>query len=354
MSGRNDWELTIATPEDSLGIQKVFDDGDFKGDISVKYSRAPDPYRSFQNDGEHIVMSILKDTITSEILGFGGVVIRKGYVNGVLRNTGYLTGLKILQSHQRRVNCIKQAYQLIGEQTAKYTPFYYTTILKSNESAIELLEKRRKGMPPYIYVGEYTVFCFGVGGKTNSRGYTVRKGHTEKLTAFYKKHLPNYNLAPDNERLYGLDDNDFYYLQSPTGEILAACAIWNQQSYKQYIISGYSGIYKAFSLIPTAWLGYPTMPKAGTSANYASIAALVVPEENRDIARLFLKLVLHEAKQFDFVMLGLFENHPLMYAAKRIKHIKYQSRLYAVDYTGNGDLYGGIDGQSIMLEVGLL
>lgn len=354
MNGRSDWELAIATPEDSPGIQKVFDDGDFKGGISVKFSRAPDPYRSFQNDGEHIVLPVAKDVATGEILGAGGCVIRQGYVNGAPRNTGYLTGLKILRSHRRRLNCVKLAYQLIGSQTAQYAPFYYTTILKSNNSAIKLLEKRRKGMPSYIYIGEYTVFCFGSGGTANGEGYYFKRGHTEELATFYKKHLPSYNLAPKNERFYGLEDNDFYYLQSPGGDILAACAIWNQQSYKQYIISGYSGIYKTLSRVPTGWLGYPKMPKSGTPANYASIAVLVIPEENLDIARLFLRLVLREAKQYDFVMLGLFENHPLTGAARKFRHIKYQSRLYAVDYAGNADLSGGLDGRPVMLEVGLL
>ena len=354
MNGRNSWRLTIAGPEDAPGIQKVFDDGDFKGGISVKFSRSPDPYQSFQNDGAHIVLPVAKDLATNEVLGVGGCVIRREHINGVLQNAGYLTGLKILQSHQRRLHCMKEAYQLIGEQTAKYNPFYYTTILKSNEVAIKLLEKRRKGMPPYVYLGEYTVFCLGTGGKSGGKKYSLERGHTEELSAFYKKHLPQYNLSPASERLYGLNDDDFYYLQSSDGEILAACAIWNQQSYKQYIISGYGGLYKALSHIPTGLFGYPTLPKAGGSADYVSIAALIIPEENHDIAKSFLKLVLREAKQYDFVMLGLFENHPLMSVAQSLKHIKYQSRLYAVNYAENTDLSGDLDGKPIMLEVGLL
>jgi len=121
-----------------------------------------------------------------------------------------------------------------------------------------------------------------------------------------------------------------------------------------YRTNGYGGVYKALSHLPTGWFGYPTMPKAGESANYASIAALIIPEENQAIARRFLKLVLHAAKQYDFIMLGLFESHPLMQMAKKLKHIKYQSRLYAVDYTGNAPPSGGLDGRPIMLEVGLL
>ncbi|MCL1791697.1 MAG: hypothetical protein FWG40_10210 [Peptococcaceae bacterium] len=355
MNGRNEsWELVVATPEDAQGIQKVFDDGDFKGDISVKFNRTPNPYRSFQNDGDHIVLPVAKDISTGDVLGVGGCVIRRAYVNGALQNTAYLTGLKILQSHQRRLNCIKPAYQLIRDQTAHYTPFYYTTILKSNEAAIKLLEKQRKDMPSYIYLGDYTVFFLGTGGKSNSKGYTFERGYNDTLAAFYQDHLPKYNLAPASERLYGLTDNRFYCLKSPAGEILAACAIWDQQSYKQYIISDYGGIYKALSHLPIGLLGYPTMPKAGESANYASIAALIILEENQAIARLFLDLVLREAKQYDFMMLGLFENHPLTNVAQKFKHIKYQSRLYAVDYAKTPELSRGLDERPILLEVGLL
>ena len=355
MNGLNKtWELSIAEPTDAMGLQRVFDDGDFKGGISVKFSREPDPYRSFQNDGEHIVLPIVKDTQTKEIFGLGGCVIRQEYVNGVLRNVGYLAGLKFLKNHQRRINCIVPAYKLIEERTAEHNPFYYTTILESNEAAIKMLEKRRNNMPPYIFIGKYTVLCIATGSKISRCKYDLKRGHSDSVSSFYKENLPKYNLSPKSEWLYGLKNDDFYHLRSPDGEILAVCALWNQQSYKQYTISGYSGIYRILSRIPTRWFGYPKMPKSGTSANYASVAAFVIKDDDPDIARLFLKMVLHEAAAYEFVMLGLFENHPLMGTASKLKHIKYQSRLYAVDYARNDDPSGGLDGRPIMLEVGLL
>jgi hypothetical protein len=354
MNGRNNWELSLANHEDSPGIQKVFDDVDFKGDISVKFTRAPDPYVSFQNDGDNIILPIVRDPDTQEIIAVGTCVIRKEFVNGIVRNVGYLTGLKIMERYQKRLNCIRQAYEFLGQQTASYGLYYYTTILKSNEAAIRLLEKRHHGMPPYLYQGEYTVYCLGTGFKASSKGYTFTRGHTPAMAAFYQKHLPRYNLAPVNERLHGLSDLDFYALSSPTGDILAACAIWNQQSYKQYIISNYSGIYQALSHLPTHWFGYPKMPKPGSSANYASIASLIIPEENMEISQMFLALICQEAKQYDFIMLGLFENHLLTSILENHRHIKYQSRLYTVDYSQITGRSESLDERQIMLEVGCL
>lgn len=355
MNGRSkSWELTLASGADAPGIQKVFDDGDFTGGISVKFSRAPDPYQSFQNDGEHIVVPIATDVESGEVLGVGGCIVRAEYVNGIQQNTGYLTGMKILRSHQGRLHCIKDAYRLIAAQTAQYRPFYYTTILKDNVAAIKLLEKHYQGMPLYTYLGEYTVFCLGSGRKPNLNGYTFVRGHTDALAGFYDEQLPNYNLAPASEKLYQLSEDDFYCLKSPAGDIVAAGAIWNQQSYKQYVISGYNGIYKALSYLPTAAFGYPRMPKAGTAAHYASLAALLVADNDPTIARLFLKCVLYEANSYDFVMLGLFENHPLGSVAQQFKHIKYSSRLYEVDFAPEGTGSPALDQRPIMLEVGLL
>lgn len=355
MSIRNkNWELTLAVPEDADGMQKVFDDGGFKGGISVKFRRIPDPYTSFLKDGEQIIMPIAKDTRNGELFGVGGCVIRQGYVNGSLRYTGYLTGMKLLGSYQKQLSCMIPAYQLIGEHSKQYDPFYYTTILNSNEAAIKLLEKRRKNMPRYTYWGEYTVFCLGTGGRASGKELGFFRGHTDELAGFYKEHLPKYNLAPKNEWQYGLKSENFYYLQSPEGKVLAACALWNQQSYKQYIISGYGGVYKTLSRLPIQWLGYPKMPKAGNPANYASIAAFVVPDENRGIAEMFLHLVLKEAKEYEFVMLGLFENHPLADIIRKIRHIPYKSRLYAVEYAINQQETYPLDGRPVMMEVGLL
>ena len=350
MNYQNRFYLDIAKPEDSYGIKKIFDDDDFSGKIAVKFSRDPDPYKSFLNDGEHIILPIAKDAFTHEIVGVGGCVIRQGFINGELINTAYLTGMKILKSHRGKVNVIKHAYKLIGERAREFNPFFYTTILKSNIFAIKLLEKPHRDVPPYIYSGEYTVFCLGTKGKVSNKKYRLVQGHSLEISNFYKEHLPKYNLSPKDEWLYGLKSDDFFSLRSESGNILAACAIWDQQEYKQYTITHYGGIYKLFSLLPIDLLGYPKMPKVSIPSNYASIALLIIPEENKNIAETFLKLVLSKAKKYEFLMLGLFENHPLFDIAKSLKHIKYQSRFYNVDYGEQIKL----DERPIMLEVGFL
>ena len=346
----NRFELSLACQNDSAGVGAVFDDVVFGGNISVHFSRAPDPYRSLQNDGESIVMPIVREAQTGQIVGVGSCVNRTEYVNGKLSATGYLTGMKLLRSHRGRVPFIRQAYDLIRAQNRHANPLYYTTILKGNTQAIRLLEKPRKGMPAYRYLGEYTVYCMGSSLKAMLRHgpYVFEKGNAAGLSDFYKEHLQKYNLAPRSEQLYGLSKSDFYTLRDEYGQILAACAIWNQQSYKQYITKGYKGLYKALPMLPTKLLGYPSFPKAHTPANYAGISLFVVRDENLKVARQFLQAVVKSENKYDFLMLGLFENHPIRQLLETMRAVRYESLVYLVDF---GNL-PALDTRKIMLEVG--
>jgi len=330
----------------------VFDDVTFEGKIAVHFSRGPDPYRSFQKDGERVVAPIAKETQTGKIIGIGACLNRTEYLNGSPGATGYLTGMKLLQSHRGRAPFIRAAYDLICEQNRQANPLYYTTILKNNVQAIKLLEKRRKGMPDYRYIGGYTVYCMGAGwmAARGDGGYIFEKGNPAGLADYYSKHLPKYNLAPQNERLYGLSQSDFYTLRNRDSHILAACAIWNQQDYKQYIAKKYQGLYRALPLLPYKLLGYPSLPKVDVVANCASIALLVVRNENPEVARRFLRLVLSNERRYDFLMLGLFENHPLRPVLEKMRHIRCESRVYTVDFGGSPTL----DDRAVMLEVGHL
>lgn len=353
MSCRNSrFELRLANEKDSGGIQKVFDDAEFGGKIAVRFSRAPDPYQSLQNDGESIVLPVACDMQTGEIVGVGGCVLRTAFINGTAAATGYLTGMKLLRSYRGGMPFIRQAFELIHEQTRHLNPFYYTTILKSNTQAVKLLEKPRKGMPAYRYEGEYTVFCLGTGPRMghSKSPFSFQKGETNGLSEFYTDLLPKYNLAPTSEWLYGLNPADFYTMRGADGGIIAACALWNQQSYKQYIITGYSGVYKTLRRLPTRLFGYPTLPNVNITANYASIALLAVRGNDPDIARQFLRLVATDSALYGFLLLGLFENHPLQNTLRSMRHIRYESRLYTVDF-GGAPMLGE---NPIMLEVGLL
>lgn len=342
--------LRMAGPSDGAAIGKILESGSFPGAISVQFTRRPDAYQSFRKDGDRVAIVVAEDRRTGEPVAVGGCVLRNAYVNGAVQTIGYLTGMKVLEQHRGGRVPIREAYRLIHSQTKEHCSIYITTILSGNTQAMRLLEKPRQGMPAYRPQGGYTVFCLGTGRPvTLPKGLHLVQGH-DGLKAFYESHLPTFQLAPASEWLHGLTSQDFYSLQTSNGDILAACAIWNQQDYKQYRITGYHSALRLARHLPTRLLGYPTIPKENTFANYASVALPVVREDAMSCAKVFLRAVAGQAGAYDFLMLGLMEQHPLFETTAKLPHVKYTSRLYTVEF--ETDTY--LDQRPMMLETGLL
>ena len=356
MNSRNDrFEYRLATPEDSKQILEIYESGSFSGNVSVLYTRRPDPYESLMSEGENAVILVMRDKVEDKICAVGCCVVRKAYINGEVKSIGYLTGLKIHPAYQRRMPHIAHTYEYLYQQTRDQVQMYYTTILKENIIAQSMLEKRRKGMPLYNYIGEYTVYCFRTGVKQKSRGHIFEKGNMTGVSEFYDYHMKSFNLSPVSMDLHGLKKQDIYTLRDVEGNIIAACAVWNQQSYKQYVITGYGGIYKYLKKVPLRILGYPSLPKENIPVNYASITMLCVKDNNLELAEYFMKKVAESSKEYDFLMAGLFESHPLNPIFIRVKHIKYQSKLYTVHWENKGENNAlTLVERAVNLEVGLL
>jgi hypothetical protein len=341
MNFRNDrYELRLATREDGDQILRVYESGEFQGNISVLYTRRPNPYDSLMKEGEQVVMPVVYDRETGVMIGVGCCLIRKAYISGELKSTGYLTGLKLLPEYRKRFPYITQVYQYLYEQTSSLVDYYYTTILLENVSVQKMLEKKRKNMPAYDFQGVYTVYCFRTGKRvcrfplhgmaSSSSGYKLCQGNIGKAKAFYMEHAKDWNLSPDTSTISTFPPDSVYTLEGSEGETLAACVLWNQQGHKQYIIADYNGIYRYIQHVPLRWLGYPNLPKLGQPANYACYHMLFVKDNDLRVAEYFIREISEVQRDYDFLMLGLFQDHPYNSVMQKIKHIKYQSKFYSV------------------------
>ena len=212
-------------------------------------------------------------------------------------------------------------------------------------------------MPLYHYEGDYTVYCFAKNPYTlrnenkKLNEYKFESGNMKGIRGFYNNNLKKYNFSPSNIDLYKLNEEDFFTLRDKEGNILAACALWDQNDYKQYIITNYSGILKYVKKLPTNLLGYPNFPVENIPLNYASLSLFFVEDMDVELAEYFLRKVIQASKKYDLLMLGLFESHPFNSIFNRIKHIKYSSRLYRVNWE---DRLLELDGRPLNIEVGLL
>jgi len=303
------------------------------------------------HEGEKVVIPVVIDKENGIIVGMGACSIRKAYINGETKNVGYLAGLKGLPEYRKRVPYIIQVYRFLHELTKDEVDIYYTTILKENTDVQKMLEKKRKNMPEYRSMGEYTVYCFKTGTSLKKNGYTLETGNIAELATQHDYEPDSFNFSPASANLYGLRDEDVYTLRDHKGTVVGSCAVWNQQSYKQYVITKYSGIYGYLKRIPLSLFGYPRFPQENLPANYGSISLLAVKDHNPLLAEHLIRRVAEKSLGYEFLMLGLMEHHPYGSFMNRFKSVRYQSRAYTVHFN---DSSLELDTRPINLEVGLL
>jgi hypothetical protein len=338
MSSPNDkFELVLAQHSDWPEIKRIYDSGEFDGGIAVQYLRDPDPIASFEREGDRAVILMLMDKEANKAAGFGACIIRRVYKGGKVVNKGYLTGLKLLPEYRKKVMLIPYAYQKLYEYTRDHVDIYFTTILKENTAVQKMLEKPRKLMPLYEYIGDYRVYFCKSGIKIfkgrKSDQYITRRCSRDEAEAFFSQQAPEADLSLDSISAYDLKNAVFYGLFKE-GAMKACGYVLNQQHYKQYVVKNYSGIFKLISKLPTRLLGYPSFPRINEAANCAC-AGLWAENDEPALAHRLWQFMRHDAREFDFIMIGLHESHPLRTYFEKTRHIHYDSRCYIVDFEHN-------------------
>lgn len=319
----NRYTLRFADSRDNDGIRSVFESSSFAGGLGVQYLRNPAPYESFEADGAEARILVVIDNATDITCGVGGAVIRMEYLNGVPEKCAYLTGLKIRPDYQRKLPFITKAYSLLHEAVADCR-VCYTTVLDDNTAAVSLFEKQHRNMPTYRYLGHYTTYCFH-GGKRLVR---LEQNNTAGFDELMETHFRSMDLTPADYHCAGFGDQTFYCIRE-NDEITACCFVGNQQTFKQYKMCAYGGIYKFLSKLPTQLIGYPAFPKASSVIDHGVVSYLYVKDCDPKLCRKFLRSVAAEAG-FSLLLWGGFENNPLCTALEQVRAIRYGSRLYEV------------------------
>jgi hypothetical protein len=356
------YELVLAEPKDLEQIKDIFEDGQFEGGIAVQFLRNPNPIASFEKEGDKVFLLVLKDKLKNKLVGVGACIIRKVYKKGKVVRMGYLAGLKVLAEYQKKPLFIPYIYQQLYEQTKNDVDFYFTTILKDNVAAQKMLEKSRNTMPLYEYLGDYRVyFCKAGIKKTNielkkdhkkTDTYNIRRCNKKELETFFVEHAQKVDLSLESIDAYDLE-NAIYYGLFQNNTIVACGYVLNQQSYKQYIVKNYSGVYKMLSKLPTRLLGYPSFPAINETANCASAGVWAKNYDEALIHKLW-QFIRQDTKEYDFIMIGLYEKHPLKAYFEKTKHIHYDSRCYIVDWERSKAVYEELQTQNLYIDVAFL
>lgn len=360
----------LATPDDSPELLEIIEESGAAGNIALLYTRRPDAYASVKSEGENVDIIICRDHAYGAIVGFGSCAVRMVFVNGKPTEIGYLFGLRVRRAYQKQYPLLHRGYEFLREsQRDRRLALYINTILTENQNAHRLLAKPRRCMPTYTPYGGYEIFTFTTKAarKDMPAGLQFRPAttaDTSALSAFLTQEGQRFQFFPvlnaqdvTEHRFPGLDIQQFYLLLDAHAQIVAAGALWDQTSYKQYVAQGYRGLLNILYLV-SRWfplLGFPALPVPGQILRFLTLSFWVVKDDHPDYFRAFLDEILAAAATHPLLLVGVHERHPLHRQLRQRRHISYTSRLYLVHWAEQQETVKALDKTLIpYLECGML
>src|SRR5512133_735822 len=87
----------LARPEDDAALRRLLRENPMPGSISVTMEREPSYFRAAGVEGPFHQVAVGRYEETGEVVGMGTRSIRPVYLNGEVRNVGYLGQLRVFR-----------------------------------------------------------------------------------------------------------------------------------------------------------------------------------------------------------------------------------------------------------------
>lgn len=360
------FQFSQATAEDGPELLKVLEENDFKGAVSLLYTRRPDPYLSFMGEALEVYLLVGKDKGTGTIAAIAACAVRQLWLQGTSQRVGYLFGLRVAKAYQKRYRLLAQGYAAMGNYLAPLgIEIWITTILEENIEVKKMLEKPRIFMPQYHPLGRYQVTALaGKGQKSPAKEVRrAREKDRSKLLAFYEEQgrqqdffadMKTFLTLPLEQQGPGIEA--YILVETRAGEVVGAAALWDQRQYKQYRVVGYQGILKwLYPMSGTlAFLGIPYMPEPGNCLELYTLAFVAIKDQNQENFVKLVKTAQRLIPETAQLVVGFHENHKLNQVVKKFSKITYTSCLYQMVWPGENGVLNREKLQSVGLECALL
>jgi hypothetical protein len=259
---------------------------------------------------------------------------RRAFVNGREMRTGYAGDLKVHPQH--RDTLVADALSFWAERACDQLPPRapaLITVLAGN-AAMERRLSGIRGVPRFNKIGTIRTHSLTILWK---RGRLSRRGmesidtipaqwsDVAQMCELWDRVGPQRQLAPvlDESSLAawirqapGLDISSYRLARSRNGELLGFVAAWDQRSFKQLTVVGYSrrmaAVRKAFNLLAPV-LGAKPMPAPGKPLRCATMLHVCVPADRPEVLRALLVDAHNDLRHSDcsFVNIGLDVTDPL-------------------------------------------
>lgn len=315
------------------------------GNITLSFQREPSFLLAEQAGSIASQVMVCRERTKEQIVGMGSRSIRDMYIDGEAARVGYLSMLRGVPEARGNI-ALARGYRYLRELHADgAVPYYFTTILDDNTEAKNLLTSARGGLPVYKPLAQLITYLIPLRRNRSRKNASnavskVSRHQLPEAVAFLQQWNSRYQFAP----VYTLEDIlgqskllpafcwEHFYVYQAHGEIYGTLGIWDQQSFKQTIVTAYSRkmqFARPFYNLYAAITGNPGLPSTGAEIKvlYASFLS-----GEQSVFETLLQQVLKNwsGKGYDYLSVGVCADNPLAQIAARYATQHIASTVYVV------------------------
>ncbi len=367
----------LATEADDVALRQLLRDNPMPGSISVTFEREPSYFIASAVEGDFHQTIVGRETGSGQVVGMGSRSVRPTYVNGVVQPVGYMSQLRATASYGwglQLARAIAKGFEFSHTLHADgRAPFYLMSVIADNRPARRLLASGLAGLPR---LREYArLYTYAVYTSRRQRPLPLPRGlrlgrgrahHLNGIVDCLQRNGERHQFTPHwtAETLFHPDSTPGLcpenFLLAIAGDHVVGClAEWDQSSFKQTIVRGYSstlGQWRLWINLAARIAGWPPLPDTGSPIRHCFASHLAVDDDDRAVFAALLRAVYNDAVErgFNYLMLGLAETHPLRPVAESYRHILYPSQLYLVAWEDGWNKIDKVDGRVPHPEIATL
>ncbi len=358
---------------DNAKIAELFRVCSFGTQIQLTLERSPSFFQSLCVEGEKIETIVAEHSASGRIAACGVRAEKQAFLNGALQTTGYLGLCRIHPEYQHR-RVLASGFRFLKKLHLQgRAHVYLTTISEDNSEALKILTSERAGLPRYQPWGELISSIIKPSNFIRLKDDThltlrkASKADLPELLSFLnaqgreKQFFPCYreNDFVAGGLLSGLTIENIF-LAFDGKQIVGSLAVWDQRSYKQMMVRGYSPrlnlLRKAYNLIAPV-LRRPSLPAIGQPIPIVAGALSCVERNEPSIFQALLREALRKLHQYNpknLFLLSLHKSDPLLKVLQPLPHWKYGSHLYLAHWADGSEIVKSLDSRIPYVETGAL
>lgn len=361
-------KVQLAKKSDDKILNKILRDNEMKGSISIAFQRKPSYFNALRIEGKDSQVMIGKND-KNKIIGFGTRSIKPVYLNGKVRDVGYLSNLRIIKGYKGK-GYLDSGYDYLKKlHQAGKVSIYYSTIMEDNNLAIKILTSEKSYLPAYHDLGRYCTVAVSLFGKKKKPEISIRivKGSNEnigKIVAFLnktgkeKQFYPFYNVqdfTSKKKNLLGFDLKDLYVAMR-NGQIVGVIGKWDQRKSRQVIVTGYKGIMlfvKPIYNIISKLFKFSPLPEPNSKLNFFYVSCIAIANNDPKIFKELLYALYNDfaGEEYSHFLVGLHFRDDLLKAFNEFTCVRIYSRLYAVFWEDGEKVFKQLDNRVPFIEL---